>query len=222
MKTKDDIISILLVDDHKLILEGYKNVLAKTDIEGVSLTLDTATDCDTAWKKLNTNTYQVVFLDINFPVNEDSRFLSGEDLGAAIRKKFPKVKIIIITFLEDPLRVHNLLIHINPAGFLLKGKADPKDLQLCIKKVLTSPPYYSHKIIQLIRLKLHDTAFIDEIDRKILYQLSQGTQTKDIPQYVHLSLRTVEDRKRKLKKLFGVSDKGNRALLAKARASGYI
>lgn len=219
---QNETIHILLVDDHELILEGYKNVLSQTDIPGVSLTLDTATDCDTAWEKLNTNTHQIVFLDINFPVNEGSRFLSGEDLGVAIRKEFPKVKIIILTVLEDTFRLHNLLTHINPAGFLLKGETSSEDLQLCLKKVITSPPYYSHKIIQLLRLKLHDPAFIDEIDRKILYQLSLGTKTKDIPQYVHLSLRAVEDRKRKLKKLFGVSDKGNKALLARARASGYI
>jgi len=56
----------------------------------------------------------------------------------------------------------------------------------------------------------------------ILYQLSLGTKTKDLTKFIHLSLRAVEDRKKRLKEIFGVSGEGNKALLEKARESGYI
>ena len=82
---------------------------------------------------------------------------------------------------------------------------------------------YGSKISKLLHSEISlNTSLIDEVDRIMLYQLSLGTKTKDLTKYVHLSLRAVEDRKRKLKEIFGVSGQGNKALLEKARESGYI
>lgn len=219
---KVETITVLLVDDHELILEGYKNVLSNLDMPNIKLTIDTANNCDTAWEKLKTETYQIVILDINFPVNENSQFLSGEDLGISIKKDFPDTKIVILTVLEDAFRIKNLLTHISPAGFLLKGETTSEELMRCLEKVITAPPYFGSKIAKLLQSQIAQDSSIDGIDRKILYQLSLGTTTKNLPQYVHLSLRAIEDRKRKLKELFGVNEKGNRALLEKAREGGYI
>jgi len=63
---------------------------------------------------------------------------------------------------------------------------------------------------------------LDEKDRIILNQLSLGTKTKDLTTHVNLSLRAVEDRKRKLKEIFDVVGEGNQALLKKARSIGYV
>ena len=82
--------------------------------------------------------------------------------------------------------------------------------------------FIGSKISKLLHSEVLYTSSIDETDRKMLYQLSLGTKTKDIGQYVNLSYRAVEDRKRKLKEIFGVSGEGNKALLEKARESGYI
>lgn len=215
-------IDILLIDDHHMILEGYKNVLSKTDIEAINLTVDTADDCDLAWRKIEGGNYHVVFLDINFPVSEESKILSGEDLGMKIRSQFPEIKIIILTILEDSFRLRNILGNINPEGFLLKGETTSKELVRCFEKVMTAPPYYGTRISKVLHSNSIRSTSIDEIDRIILYQLSLGTKTKDLTEHVNLSLRAVEDRKRKLKEIFGVSGEGNKALLEKARESGYI
>lgn len=215
-------IKVLLVDDHHMILEGYKNVLSKSKIDKVVFSVDTTDNCERAWEKLKNSDYQVVFLDINFPVFENSKILSGEDLGIKIRKEYPAIKIIILTILEDSFRLHNILSNINPDGFLLKGETTSRELVRCLERVLVSPPYYGAKISKLLHSGSTQSNSIDETDRLMLYQLSLGTKTKDLPEIVNLSLRAVEDRKRKLKELFGVSGEGNKALLQKARQSGYI
>jgi DNA-binding NarL/FixJ family response regulator len=147
---------------------------------------------------------------------------SGEDLGIKIKRDFPGIKIIILTVLEDPFRIFNILSNIKPDGFLIKGETTSKELVRCLEKVLTSPPYYGSKISKLLRSGVTHKFAIDETDRIMLYQLSLGTKTKDLTEYVNLSLRAVEDRKKRLKEVFGVSGEGNRALLEKARESGYI
>jgi len=215
-------INILLVDDHHMILEGYKNVLSKVKYNGIKLSIDTSDNCDFAWNKIRNGNYQIVFLDINFPVQENSEILSGEDLGVKIKKEFPNIKIVILTVLEDSFRLHNILSNINPDGFLLKGETTSQELIRCLEKVIDSPPYYGPKISKILRSEVTNRSFIDEIDRMILYQLSLGTKTKDLTKFVHLSLRAVEDRKKRLKEIFGVSGEGNKALLEKARESGYI
>ena len=215
-------LNILLVDDHHMILEGYKNVLSRVKHTGINLSVDTSDNCDTAWRKISENKYQIVFLDINFPVQENSKILSGEDLGVKIKHQFPDLKVIILTVLEDAFRLQNILSSINPEGFLLKGETTSKELIKCLKKVMDSPPYYGTKISKILQSERIFKHFIDETDRIMLYQLSLGTKTKDLPAFVHLSLRAVEDRKKRLKEIFGVKGEGNKTLLEKARESGYI
>ncbi|MBJ96840.1 response regulator [Mesonia oceanica] len=220
---KKEEINILLVDDHHMILEGYKNVLSKIKSEDYDISVETADNCDTAWEILKGKKFDIVFLDINFPIEGNNKILSGEDLGIKIKKELPEVKIIILTVLADPFRLHNLLLNINPAGFLMKGETTSEELKRCLSKVIIAPPYYGSKISKLLHSEISlNTSLIDEVDRIMLYQLSLGTKTKDLTKYVHLSLRAVEDRKRKLKEIFGVSGQGNKALLEKARESGYI
>jgi DNA-binding NarL/FixJ family response regulator len=215
-------LNILLVDDHHMILEGYKNVLSRASYPGIKLSIDTSDNCDQAWDKISIGDYQVVFLDINFPVDENSEILSGEDLGVKIKKEIPGIKIVILTVLEDAFRLQNILSNINPDGFLLKGETNAQELLRCLEKVIDSPPYYGPKISKILRSEVTNRSFIDETDRIMLHQLSLGTKTKDLTKFVHLSLRAIEDRKKRLKQIFGVSGEGNRALLEKARESGYI
>jgi len=215
-------IKILLIDDHHMILEGYRNVLSKSRIDKVDFSIDTAENCELAWHKIKKGNYQVVFLDINFPVSENSKILSGEDLGIKIKKEYPLIRIIILTILEDSFRLHNILSNINPDGFLLKGETTSKELVRCLERVLHSPPYYGAKVSKLLHSGNTQRFYLDETDRTMLYHLSLGAKTKDLPGHVNLSLRAVEDRKRKLKEIFGVSGEGNKALLEKARESGYI
>ncbi|MEO2072080.1 response regulator transcription factor [Zunongwangia sp. SCSIO 43204] len=217
------VINILLVDDHHMILEGYKNVLSKIKSSDFTLNVETSDNCDKAWEIVNEKRVDIIFLDINFPISDNNKILSGEDLGIKIKKQLPEIKIIILTVLGDPFRLHNILLNTNPDGFLLKGETTSEELNRCLSKVIANPPYYGSKISKMLHSEVkHNNSLIDEVDRIMLYQLSLGTKTKDLTKFVHLSLRAVEDRKRKLKEIFGVSGEGNKALLEKARESGYI
>ena len=60
------------------------------------------------------------------------------------------------------------------------------------------------------------------IDRKILYELSQGTKMNELPNVLPLSIAALERRKRILKDVFNVSGKGDRDLLKLAQNKGFI
>lgn len=215
-------VQILMVDDHYMILEGYKNVLKNLNIEDTDIRFHTTDNCDRAWEILKEGSFDIIFLDINFSTQADTKILSGEDLGIKIRKKLPEIKIVILTTLENSFRLQNIFTNIGPDGFLLKGETTSRELMKCLESVIIAPPYYGPKISRLLRSEMKLKYALDEIDRIILFQLSIGTKTKDITKYVHLSLRAVENRKRKLKDALEVFEGGNKELLAKARESGYI
>ena len=116
-----------MVDDHHMILEGYENVLSRSTLKDINFNIDIAYSCELAWEKIESKNYDIVILDINFPLSEDSKFLSGEDLGIKIKKEYPTMKVIILTVLENSFRLHNILNNINPEGFLLKGEVTAKN-----------------------------------------------------------------------------------------------
>ena len=68
-------IKVLIVDDHPMIIEGYKNALLGINSDEMTLQIDTADSCDDAYSKIKnaaTGTpYDVVFLDIKLPPSAD-------------------------------------------------------------------------------------------------------------------------------------------------------
>jgi hypothetical protein len=63
--------------------------------------------------------------------------------------------------------------------------------------------------------------FIDDIDRKILYEISIGTKLKDMKN-VLLSVHSIVKRKRALKQIFDVEDSDDSKLISVAKEKGFI
>lgn len=220
MKKKE--VRILLVDDHPMILEGYKNVLSRAKLEEVRLQVESVDNCDKAWVKIRGREYDVIFIDINFSNVLDGKIVSGEELGKKVKLAYPSIKVVVLTVLESRFRVEQILRNINPDGFLLKGETTSKNFLRCLEMVLVSENYYSPKISNILRSRYSTGIVIDEVDEEILRQLSMGSKTKEIAASVNLSVRAVEDRKRKIKESFGVAGENTRIVLKKAKEYGYI
>lgn len=63
---------------------------------------------------------------------------------------------------------------------------------------------------------------IDQFDKLILFHISKGTKTKDITQYVPISLHAIEQRKINLKELFKIEDGSDVDLIKEAKIRGII
>ncbi|WKK67337.1 response regulator [Lutimonas zeaxanthinifaciens] len=219
---------VLIVDDHPLICDSYVEALnlVMEEKSDYSLKIESAGDCDSAKEKIqNTwteNGYDMVFLDIRLPPSEDHRMLSGEDLGELIRREHPSAKIIVATTFNDNYRIQNIFKSLNPEGFLIKNDINTKELVEAINKIMGGGVYYSDTVSSLMRKKMFSEINVDKTDRQILYELSLGTKTKDLPKYVPLSIAGIEKRKRILKQVFDVEDQGDKALIMKARELGFI
>lgn len=221
--------TVLIIDDHPLITSAYQsafNYISK-HTEIILFNIDVAHNCDMAEKKINhflseNKNLDIVFLDISLPPSNDGKILSGEDLGLKINKLMPDTKIIVSTTFNDNYRIHSLFRNLNPDGFLVKNDISPKELVTTIKTVISDPPYYSTTVMKLLRNEVSSDIILDNIDRKLLYELSIGTMMKDLPKILLLSLPALEKRKRHLKQIFDVESPYDKELLLKAKEKGFL
>ena len=220
-------IKILMIDDHSLILEGYKSKLLESfEKDEVILLIDTAHNCDEAYFRIAKSTkdgkYDIVFLDINLPPSKDKKFLSGEDLGKEIKKISPGTSLIVLTMYSENLRLLNILRNLDPAAFLIKSDVTPQEFLRAFKKVREGKVHYSQSVTNLMRTQLTSNIVLDEVDKKILYHLAEGVRTKDLVGMVPLSLAAIEKRKKMMKEIFEVESGGDLALINQAKKIGFL
>lgn len=218
-------INVLMVDDHKMTLVGYSSALNEAPIK-YRFDLTEALTIEAAIRELdgkfNYRSLHLVFLDIQLPKHENTKFQTGEDLGILIRERFPTTKIIVITTFDNNLLIQNLLESINPEGLMIKSDVNPENFMQAVVDVMEDPPYYSKTVTKFLR-KQHGFSFhLDRLDRLIIYHISTGKQTKDLPTYIPLSMPGIERRKKRLKEIFEVEDGNDIDLITRAREEGFL
>jgi DNA-binding NarL/FixJ family response regulator len=221
------LLNVLIVEDHPLIVEAYKTTFnqyckQKADYH---TNFHLWNDLETASQEINKislSDIDLVILDMQLPLHKKSKFLSGKEVGIALRKKDANTKIIVITSLYDSYQIYSILKSINPEGLLIKNEIGANELNLALENILAGEAYYSQRVYSLIRNKNNHEIYLEPTDHKLLFELSQGSKTNELPHILHLSKTSVERRKRKIKEIFGVVGENDRKLLDAAREKGFI
>jgi len=120
------------------------------------------------------------------------------------------------------LKIKNIIDTINPSGLVIKNDLTFDELLFGFDKVLKNEIYYSQSIQKMIDLAQSETIEIDLFDKQILFHISKGTKTKDITQYIPISLEAIEKRKLNLKKLLKVKDESDIELVREAKNKGLL
>lgn len=218
-------LNILIVDDHPFIIEAYKNTIAGYQPTEFEFEITQANDCKSAYEILsnpNMIAYDVAFFDISMPPYTEKNILSGEDLARLMKKVLPSCKVILLTMHTESLKINNIIKSINPNGLIIKNDLTFDELLVAFDKILKGENYYSQTVIKFVSKQTGDNSRIDEFDRQILYHLSRGVKTKNIPLHTSLSLSAVEKRKLNLKDLFNIKGGDDEALISEGRERGYI
>lgn len=219
-------LKVLMIDDHPMIIEGYKNTLLGENQKEYQIKIDIASNCDDAYEliqKSSKNTpYDMLFVDIKLPPSSDGMITSGEDLAKHAKELLPKAKVIILTMHREDHRIHNILKNINPSGFLIKSDLTSTELLLAFNNIVSGTPYYSATVNNHFRKMMTNNFSLDEKNLKILYHLSRGVKTKNLPNYVSLSLSAIEKRKNQIKEMFSIAKADDQKLLEEARKRGFV
>lgn len=212
-----------MVDDHPLTLRGYELSLSEYS-ERYSFEFYKAHDSAEALTLIEANEpdfFHITFLDIRLPVSSTNSLINGEELGMRI-KKTNTSKIVVLSSINDNQRIYSILNNLQPHAFIVKTEATPELLLEAIDHVLMNKTFYSPKIKQLVTIQKNEDPVLDIYDIKILYFISIGEKMKNLPDYVHLSIASIERRKKKIKTYLGNIDYTDRELIEISKKKGYI
>lgn len=207
-------INALIIDDHPMIIESYVSIIT-SNLKMYNLKFEKATTCEIALNVienfiLKEEVIDFVVLDLSLPPCEIKEVLSGLDLGILLKSKFPKCKIIIITHHSDGFLLHKVFKELIPNGFINKADVDNTTFEKIFNSILNGETFVSETINKSIISFNENNINLDEIDFKIIELIEKGVKTKQLTNYIDLSLSAIEKRKAKMKFHFAnnkISDK---------------
>jgi len=217
--------NVLIVDDHPFIIQGYKNAITRYNPNEFEFFIKQANDCKSGYDIITnpeTEPFDIAFLDISMPAYEEKGMFSGEDLAKLLNKYMPNCKIILLTMYTELLKIKNIIDTINPSGLVIKNDLTFDELLFGFDKVIKNEIYYSQSIQKMMDLDQCETIEIDLFDKQILFHLSKGTKTKEIPQYIPISLEAIEKRKLNLKNRLDLIEESDIELVREAKKRGLL
>jgi two-component system, NarL family, response regulator NreC len=202
---RDLVIRVLLVDDHTILREGVRALLAE---EPEIIVVGEAADGQEAIEKVDALVPDVVLMDMVMPR------MSGLEATARIKQRHPDVKVLILSMYDDDEYVQQV-IQAGAAGYLLKGMA-ADDLILAIREVESGSsflnPAIAAKLIEdyVRRVRGDERSAEGEPltarEREVLKLIAEGNTNQEIADILCLSRKTVESHRANLMRKLDVHD----------------
>jgi DNA-binding NarL/FixJ family response regulator len=215
---------ILIVDDHPFIIQAYKNALEKYSQQGYEFEVIQANNCKSGYENIVESKipFNVAFFDISMPEYAEKGIYSGEDLAVLMKSEMPSCKVILLTMHDELLKINNIIKNINPNGLIIKNDLTFDELIFAFDKIINNESYYSQTVIKLVGQAKYNDIELDAFDKQILFHLSKGVKTKDLPQYIPLSLSAIEKRKLNIREILDVKGGSDIDLINEAKTKGVI
>jgi DNA-binding NarL/FixJ family response regulator len=180
-------IRVLVADDHPLVRQGLRAVLATTaDIEVVC----EASDGADAVRSAVTLAPDVVVMDLQLPG------LHGTEATRQIVSRRPETTVLILTMFEDDDTVFAAM-QAGATGYLVKG-ADGADIIAAVRAAAAGQPVFGAALAGRLRRWFagpppRDAPFpqLTERELQILDHLAAGRSNADIGRLLHLSAKTI-------------------------------
>ena len=191
--------TVLLADDHKIVLDGLSSLLAaEFDLVGA---VTNGLDLVERVRQLQPD---LVVADISMPL------LNGIDALRQLKESHPDVKVILLTMHPDVTYLSRAL-EVGAAGYVLKHAASDElitALRLALRgEVFISPELKHESLVERLdvtRRILKQTIEPTPRQRQVLQLLAEGKSAKEIGALLEISARTVETHKYKMMDDLGV------------------
>lgn len=195
-------ISIGIIDDHGIVLQGVSNIFAAKKEYTVQFAINNLSEANTTLAQAQP---QVLFLDINIKGDDGLEALKG------YKKKYTAMKVVMLTSFEETALVKTAIRN-GADGYLLKD-ASEQDFLSAVESVLKGEQYIQ-KNVQDLMLKeamgqKKDTSYIPKLTRRekeILQLIVDEKTTQEIADTLFLSVSTVETHRMNLISKLGVKN----------------
>ncbi|WP_142784894.1 response regulator [Changchengzhania lutea] len=178
-------ISIVIADDHPLLLRGLSGFLTS---KGYNI-IGSAEDGNAAYKLIVTLKPDIAILDIRMPHK------TGLEIAEACKKNNLTTKIILITFDKEQELYNQAQTH-GVYGYILKEFA-VEEIETCIDHAINNKRYFSQEIKTYLKANSveHIIEGLNDLTKselKIVKLISENKTSQDIADDLSISVRTVD------------------------------
>ena len=179
-------IEILIADDHAIVREGLKQIVAEEKDMAVT---GEAGDCNELFSILKSKTFSIIVLDINMPGK------SGLEALKELKAFYSDIPVLILSMYDEEhygLRA----LKGGASGYLKKGSAT-SELVKAIRIIINGGKYISHplaeKLADLINTKKtkNQPANLSDREYEILCKIASGKSAEEIAKELNISIHTV-------------------------------
>jgi DNA-binding NarL/FixJ family response regulator/signal transduction histidine kinase len=192
---------VLLVDDHQVLLEGFKDLLEKRGVDVVGM----ANNGQEAIEQARALRPDIVLMDVKMPG------MSGIEATRRIKEESPEMKVVMLTVSEEEEDLFEAL-RSGASGYLLKS-LDPEQFfsllsQAAQGEAPLAPDMVGHLIAGIARPdKTAQAAGLSPRQLSILRLVAQGLTYKEVGAQLHLSESTVRYHVGQIREQLGVSSR---------------
>ncbi|WGF93278.1 response regulator transcription factor [Aequorivita marisscotiae] len=181
---KKNNISIVIADDHPMILKGLYDELLENNYNVVGQ----ASDGMQALEKILVHNPTIALLDIDMPI------LTGFDVIKMAKQKEVDTKFIVLSFHKEIEYISQArALQIN--GYLLKEDSF-YEIEECIEEVLNNNVYFSRAFedssLKAVSEDIRKMKHLTYSEKIILKLVSQQKSSSEIAKELFISVRTVE------------------------------
>lgn len=179
-------INILIADDHSIVREGLKQILA--GIPDMIVTGE-ASNAQEVLDKVRKDSFNVVVLDIAMPGR------SGLDILKEIKNEDPRLPVLILSMYPEEQYAIRVL-RAGASGYMTKESA-PDALMDAIRKVAQGKKYVSPSLAEKLALNLgidnekplHET--LSDREYEVMRMIASGRTVSEIADELSLSVKTI-------------------------------
>ena len=190
---KNSKISLAIVDDHQIVIDGLKSLLQGYDQFKVVLE---CTDPVKMPQLLEHTKVNILLTDVMMPG------MNGAELSKLVHKQFPEIKILALSMSGQGELVNQMIDDADIAGYVLKN-IGKKELITALEKISAGGIYFSdevlHEMTRASELKKEsDEAHLTAREVEIIKLIEKEFNNKQIAESLFLSERTVETHRKNI------------------------
>ncbi|CVI66744.1 response regulator [Alistipes sp. CHKCI003] len=183
-------LSVLLVDDHEIVLQGMKRIVELIPRVG---TIVASLSGDDAIRQIESRPFDLCISDIELPG------CSGFELIERIRAVSPATRIIVYTMHEELWTIRRLSE--SGAHAVVSKSSGVEELRRALACVIEGERYLDNRLLKLCRRAEHEGeggSLLSRRETEVLQAIVKGYNTNEIADLLCLSDNTIETHRRNL------------------------
>ncbi len=191
--TEKATIRVFIADDHAIVREGLKQILAESRDIIVAGEAENGIDAIKLFRKAKCH---VMLLDISMPDR------SGIEVLKQVKKEYPEMAVLMLSMhREDQYAIRSLKA--GAAGYLTKQSA-PAELVVAIRQVAAGQKYVSAALAQELASQLGDEhaaaphEALSDREYQTLTMIASGKTVTAIAEELSLSVKTISEYRARL------------------------